>query len=459
MSRNGQGQYQMAENMNASAAEQQYTGRQIVLFKEREDESEVECTKRMKAALSDCAGIRDMVFARDFSLESYGADKAEASEATVLENLGIAIVSHDGELAQSLSLASRDEDSEIEAVIPEKYDFLKQDPIGEMAWETGVSELEAPPQLNPAGIKRLYDVLKLLSQLSDALAPVEEQHAQLEAAACYADTAAATWGLRATRVLESRYSGRGVRVAVLDTGIDLNHRDFVGRRIVAQSFVPGVSVQDVSGHGTHCIGTACGTRQPASGPRYGIAYNSLIYALKVFNNAPRPTARRGDILTAMDFAVRAGCRVISMSLGSDTNGQVDQEYERAIARARRAGALVVAAAGNAGQLRTGSPANSPSATSVAALDSCLRRAEFSSFGKVEIAGPGVGVLSSTPGNRTDRYSGTSMATPHVAGIAALWLEAAPRLTADQLERRLQQTARQLSQPASYVGAGLVQAPV
>ena len=459
MPRNSRGQYRMAENMNVSAAEQQYTGRQIVLFKDRDDESETETFRRMRSVLSNYAGIHDVMSTRDVSLESYRADKSEDAEALVLENLGIAIVSHDGELARSLSTSSRDGDSEIEAIIPEKIDYLMQDPVGELALEAGESDAEMALQLNPAGLKRLYEVLKVLTKLCDALAPAEEQQRQLETAACYTNTATATWGLYATRVLESRYSGRGVRVAVLDTGIDLNHRDFVGRSVVARSFVPGIPVQDVSGHGTHCIGTACGSRHPASGRRYGIAYNSEIYALKVFNNDINPGARRGDVLAAMDFASRAGCRVISMSLGRDSNGQVDEEYERAICRVRRAGSLVVAAAGNAGQLLTGSPANSPSATAVAAVDNCLRRAHFSSYGKIEIAGPGVEVISSLPGGGTGQYSGTSMATPHVAGIAALWLEAVPAMNADQLEHRLQRTARRLPQPATYVGAGLVQAPV
>src|SRR6202521_1751522 len=82
-----------------------------------------------------------------------------------------------------------------------------------------------------------------------------------------ADTQLATWGLQATRGLSSRYTGRGIRVAILDTGLDLQHPDFAGRTIVSQSFVTGLPVDDGNGHGTFCAGVACGPQQPAQRPR------------------------------------------------------------------------------------------------------------------------------------------------------------------------------------------------
>ena len=97
---------------------------------------------------------------------------------------------------------------------------------------------------------------------------------------------AATWGLACTRAELSAYSGGGIKVAVLDTGFDLTHPDFSGRTIVQQSFVPDdMSVQDAQGHGTHCIGTACGPRAPAGQIRYGVAHGADIYVGKVLNNA------------------------------------------------------------------------------------------------------------------------------------------------------------------------------
>ena len=86
----------------------------------------------------------------------------------------------------------------------------------------------------------------------------------------FADTDSATWGLQATRSA-SRYTGRGIRVAILDTGLDLQHPDFRERSIVARSFLRTDGVDDPNGHGTHCAGILCGPKDPAAVPRYGVA--------------------------------------------------------------------------------------------------------------------------------------------------------------------------------------------
>jgi subtilisin family serine protease len=162
----------------------------------------------------------------------------------------------------------------------------------------------------------------------------------------------------------------------------------------------------------------------------------------------------------MDFANRNGCRILSLSLGSASNGGIDTEYTRAITNLRRAGSLTIAAAGNEGEagFHVGSPASSPDAVAVAAVDQNLRRASFSNLGPLDISGPGVGTISSVIGGGTRALNGTSMATPHVAGIAALWAQANPNFTPDQLELSLRRSVRQLQQSAMEVGFGLVQAP-
>jgi hypothetical protein len=266
----------------------------------------------------------------------------------------------------------------------------------------------------------------------------------------------ATWGLIACGVPQSSCSGAGIKVAVLDTG-DLGHPDIPQARIGGQkSFVVGQEVQDLHGHGTHCIGTACGPKSPpASTPRYGIAYESSIYVGKVLSNTGSGT--QGQVLAGMDWAIAEGCEVISMSLGSSS--PVSPAYTAAGRAALDRGCLIIAAAGNSAPSPTGSPANSPTIMSVASLDRDLRLSSFTQRGKIEIAGPGRDVFSSVPlPVRYGTKSGTSMATPHVAGCAALWAQTSPNLRGLSLWRRLQETARRLPLPATQVGAGLVQAP-
>ena len=279
-----------------------------------------------------------------------------------------------------------------------------------------------------------------------------------------------TWGLQAVRVPESAHSGAGVRVAVLDTGFDLTHPDFAGREPVTRSFIDGEAVQDGNGHGTHCIGTALGPLAPDDGPRYGIAHAGEIFAGKVLSNAG--SGSDTQILAGIEWAVEQGCAVVSMSLGAPVApGQAySQVFERAARRAQDAGTLIVAAAGNesnrpASIKPVGHPANCPSILAVAALDPNLRVASFSNRGlnpdggQVDVAGPGVDVYSSWPmPTRYRTISGTSMATPHAAGVAAQLAEANPEARGAALGRLLVATARRLDVSSADVGSGIVQAP-
>src|SRR5829696_5858455 len=255
-----------------------------------------------------------------------------------------------------------------------------------------------------------------------------------------------------------------------DTGFDLEHPDFAGRPVKARSFIAGEQVQDGHGHGTHCIGTALGAKCPGVRPRYGIAYEADIYAGKVLSNAG--SGADTGILAGIEWAVQSKCAVVSMSLDAATRpGQTfSRVFERVALRAQQRGALIVAAAGNDSR-RPGSvnpvghPANCPSIMAVAAMDVQGAIARFSNRGinpdggQIDIAGPGVDVHSSWPvPTRYRRISGTSMATPHVAGIAALYAEADPAARGAALGRLLTGGAQRLSLPSSDVGAGMVQAP-
>jgi subtilisin len=291
-----------------------------------------------------------------------------------------------------------------------------------------------------------------------------------EAAPVDVDETEATWGLQATKVIDSARSGSGIKVAVLDTGLDLEHPDFEGRAITTRSFVEGEEVQDGHGHGTHCIGTALGPQAPEVKPRYGIAYEAEILAGKVLSNA----GSGGDagILAGIEWAIENGCAVVSMSLGAATRpGQAfSQVFERVAQRAQEQGTLIVAAAGNESRRPdvinpVGHPANCPSIMAVAALDAEGAIAPFSNRGidpgggEVDIAGPGVAVYSSWPmPTRYRTISGTSMATPHVAGIAALYAEQDETARGAALWELLTAGAQELELPPEDVGAGMVQAP-
>lgn len=286
-----------------------------------------------------------------------------------------------------------------------------------------------------------------------------------------ADTAELTWGLQAIGISsaqEAGHTGAGVRVAVLDTGFDLGHPDFVDRTVIAESFIRDESPHDAHGHGTHCIGTACGPWETDAGRGYGVAPETEIYAGKVLGDDG--SGSDASILAGIDWALQHDCQVISMSLGADVR-DVHPPYVVAGRRALERGSVIIAAAGN-NALRSsrdlgfvGAPANSPHIMAVAAVDTALRVADFSARslphdgGEVDLAGPGVDVWSSWTG--VERYrsiSGTSMAAPHVSGIAAL-ISGATGARGQQLWNEVVGHARAITgEQAEDVGAGLARVP-
>ena len=171
--------------------------------------------------------------------------------------------------------------------------------------------------------------------------------------AAIAGSAAHSWCLNLIGIDEkySRATGRGVRVAVLDTGIDLQHPDFQGRFIGGDgtvSFVPGETVQDGNGHGTHCAGVIGGAARPNGGRRYGVAPDAELLIGKVLSDAGR--GHDDQIIEGIDWAADAGAQVISMSLGSPRSVEdpYSDPYEVVAANylAMVPGTLIVAAAGN-----------------------------------------------------------------------------------------------------------------
>ncbi len=317
------------------------------------------------------------------------------------------------------------------------------------------------------------------------------------------ESANGTWGLEAVGALSSHRTGAGATVAVLDTGIDADHEAFAGKEIDQQDFT-GEGNGDQNGHGTHCAGTVFGGE--VDGTRIGVA-PGIEKALigKVLDKDGRGSTKQ--ILEGLLWAAQNGANVISVSLGLDFPGLVEQlvkiqEFEiqeatsmaldayrqnvrlfdsvAGLIRARSAmfsNTIVVAAAGNESrrprfEIATAPPAAADGFMAVGALgrtaaasNSDLVVADFSNSGPA-VSAPGVSILSAKVGGGLVVLSGTSMATPHVAGVAALWVEELaddnPNFKVGELEGSLTGRAEK-SVFASGIdpddrGAGLVQSP-
>lgn len=395
------------------------TGRYLITYRESAAEEGLKSLKTQGFRVADARGFKDQAVTPE--------DVGDA-EALMFPEIGVALVG--GRALEQHGLSAQDEiaaEGPVEAIEPEYFTFAD----------------------NREYLRGFVRAADTIAKDLGAEGGVVDEEDEVDA-----KVLGATWGLVRCKVPPSVRSGLGIRVAVLDTGMDLGHPDFAGRSFTTRTFV-GQPVQDLHSHGTHCIGTACGPKAPpGTTPRYGIAYGSRIFAGKVLTNSGGGTT--ASVLAGMNWAIANGCQVISMSLGSQS--PVQAAYTAAGAAALARGCLIIAAAGNAAS-STGAPANSPTIMSVASLDLTLGPSSFSNFGKIEIAAPGRDVFSSVP--RPVRYgtkSGTSMATPHVAGSAALWGQSSSALRGINLWRRLQSSALRLPFPASRVGSGLVQAP-
>lgn len=422
----------------------EYTGRYLILSRRADGDD-------LPRVLRNTAGLT-MAAASDFPGGGVDAAEREGADGLYFEQLGIAVASSDPDQLAPLMNLPRTEDL-VEIIERERVLYAIQVPRPDRA-PTAVPDIADDAELHEHdALVASVSPTMLHPRRSD---PDESMH---------------TWGLVATGVTQCIRTGRGVRVAVLDTGFDFDHPDFAGRTIVARSFYKGQTERDVHGHGTHCAGTALGPAEPATRPRYGVASASDLYVGKVIGNHGRGSD--GSILSGINWAMINRCRVISMSIGGRVRrgSRHSQVFETAARRAMGRNSLLIAAAGNesnrtAGLLQpVGHPANCPSIMAVGAVDARMEIASFSTRGldpgggEVDLVAPGVSVYSSEPmPKRHGRKSGTSMACPHVAGIAALYAEAVPNATARDLWQLLVKHAKPLALHRSDMGAGLVQAP-
>ncbi len=256
-----------------------------------------------------------------------------------------------------------------------------------------------------------------------------------------------------------RYStGAGVRTAIIDTGIAPRHPDL--RVYGGASFVPRVrSWADDHGHGTHVAGTVAALANNHG--LVGVAPHARLYAVKVLNR--QGSGRSSWIINGLVWCYRTRMHIANLSLGSGANTHDPRVYSRAYERAgrllRNRGILAIAAAGNSNG-PVGNPARCPSFMAVSAVDCNRRRASFSCFGpQVEVTAPGVNVWSTYPQTGFRRLSGTSMAAPHAAGVAALIKRRHPSWHGDRIRVHMWRTATDLAPSGRDVayGFGLVNA--
>ncbi|WP_328540391.1 S8 family serine peptidase [Streptomyces sp. NBC_00344] len=273
-------------------------------------------------------------------------------------------------------------------------------------------------------------------------------------------------------VWQSGTDGKGVDVAILDPGIDAEHPDLNGQMAASQSFVPGQDVTDRNGHGTHTASTIAGTGAASDGKEKGVAPGARLLVGKVLGNDGY-----GDeswIIAGMQWAAQTRhAKVVNMSLGSTGPSDGSDPMSQAVNELSDAtGALFVIAAGNSGPGGIGAPGAATSALTVGAVDSTDQLADFSSWGpryldgglKPEITAPGVDILAARSQYSTEgsgpylTLSGTSMATPHVAGAAALLAERHTDWTGQQIKDALVSTAHETPGiPVTKGGSGRLDA--
>ncbi|WP_158602865.1 S8 family peptidase [Jiangella rhizosphaerae] len=273
---------------------------------------------------------------------------------------------------------------------------------------------------------------------------------------------------------ESGYDGDGVTVAVLDTGYDTGHPDLAGQVVGSRSFIEGETVHDGHGHGTHVASTVAGTGAASDGRYSGVAPGADLLVGKVLDD--QGYSYNSEVIDGMEWAVEQGADIVNLSLGSyPSNGQ-DPQSQALNRLSEESGTLFVVAAGNygPGAPTVTSPAAADAALAVGAVDAEDRMADFSSRGprvgdraiKPEITAPGAAIVAARAGGTEEGVpvgeyylanGGTSMASPHVAGVAAMVAQRHPDWTGAQLKDALMSTAVDLGHDLYAQGSGRVDA--
>lgn len=277
--------------------------------------------------------------------------------------------------------------------------------------------------------------------------------------------------IEAPQVWNAGLRGQGIKVAVLDTGIDVNYPDFAGRIAATESFVDDTP-QDMNGHGTHVAGIIAGNGARSQGKYTGVAPEASLYIGKVLDN--HGVGSMSAVMAGIEWAVlEQRVQIINLSLGgrgpTDGTDALSVLCDEAVTQA---GVVICVAAGNTGPRpqTIGPPGGARYVITVGAIDDAQQIARFSARGptsdsriKPDVVFPGVGIVApqaegtqlgaaAAPGYVTS--NGTSMAAPHAAGVAALLLQANPNLSAEQVKVQLLAGAKSLGFPTAEQGVGL-----
>jgi subtilisin family serine protease len=264
------------------------------------------------------------------------------------------------------------------------------------------------------------------------------------------------------------YTGKGITIAVVDTGVDTGHPDLAGRVAGSKDFT-GAGFADGHGHGTHVCSIAAGSGAASQGKYTGVAPEATLVVARVLKSDG--SGMTSDVMAGVEWVVAQKARVINLSLGASGSCDGTDALSALCDVAWEQGVVVCVAAGNDGPSghTVGAPGCARKVITVGASDDQDAVADFSSRGptldgreKPDLCLPGVGIMAARAGGTSmghplDQYytaaSGTSMATPHCAGAAALLLQARPDRTPDQIKGMLMQTAKGLGLDANTQGAG------
>ncbi|MDK1472642.1 S8 family serine peptidase [Streptomyces sp. 549] len=253
---------------------------------------------------------------------------------------------------------------------------------------------------------------------------------------------------------QAGYQGEGTTIAILDTGIDTTHKDLSGTKVVAsKNFSDSRNTRDLVGHGTHVASIAAGTGAASGGKYKGVAPKARLLNAKVLDDDGY--GFDSGIIEGMEWAVARGAKVINLSLGGGDTADIDPMEEAVNKLSASSGALFVIAAGNEGPnpQSVGTPGSADAALTVGAVDKKDKLAEFSSVGprigdgavKPDLTAPGVDIgAAAAKGSLIEKegapvapgyvaISGTSMATPHVAGAAALLAQQHPDWSGERIK--------------------------